>query len=479
MRIAVIGAGSAGLTAAYLLGDSTCEVDLYEAGDCVGGLARSFQFRGQTVDLGPHRFFSQDRRVNELWLKVVGRDYAMVRRLTRILYQGKFFQYPLRPLDVLSKLGPLEAATCIASYARQRLCSVYDDSSFEGWVCKRFGKRLFDMFFKAYSEKLWGIPSDQLDADFAAQRIRKFSLSAAIRNAFSRNDPRHRTLVDEFAYPTGGTGMVYQRMADVFRSMGGNIFLRTPVRRVVARAGELEGLVLEDGCLREYDRIISTMPLTLLVQSLPDPPRDVLAAARRLTFRNTIIVYLEIGSLDICEDQWIYVHSPELRTGRITNFRNWVPQLCGGASSTILALEFWCNMNEEMWQAPDADLVELARKEILASGLVADPALVFGGKVCRLPRCYPVYRRGYREDLRPIEEYLKEIEGLQVIGRYGAFKYNNQDHSILMGILAAENVLEEAANDLWTVNSDYETYQEACTICESGLVLAGDHGNNS
>ncbi|HEX5222623.1 MAG TPA: FAD-dependent oxidoreductase, partial [Verrucomicrobiae bacterium] len=343
-----------------------------------------------------------------------------------------------------------------------------ENGDFESWVCRRFGRRLFEIFFKSYSEKLWGISCDELDADFAAQRIKQFSLPAAIKNAFFKNG-EHRTLVDEFAYPTGGTGMIYEGMAEAVRRAGGRIFLNTPVHRVLTRHGRVNGLELGDGTVRKYDHVISTMPLTQLVTRLPDAPSLVLEAARQLTFRNTILVYLEIADSNLCPDQWIYVHSPELRTGRITNFRNWVPQLYGESRNTILALEYWCNEEDEIWHQSDAALTALASREVVATTLVKSPSLVLNGFVYRIPKCYPVYRRGYKELLRPIQEYLSGIHGLQVIGRYGSFKYNNQDHSILMGLLAAENILKNAGHDLWRVNADYDTYQEGWKITETGL----------
>lgn len=460
------------MTAAYTLAKRGAAVSLYEAGGGVGGMARSLSLWGQTVDLGPHRFFSRDRRVNELWLGAAGSDYAMVRRLTRILYRGQFYRYPLQPFDALGKLGGIEAARCLASYARERFRPAPPDGSFENWVRGRFGRRLFEIFFKTYSEKLWGIGCGELDADFAAQRIKRFSLMAALSGALLRNGAKHRTLADEFAYPTGGTGMVYERMARAVVELGGRVFLNTPVQRALAERGAVRGIELADGTALEYERVISTMPLTLLVERLPEAPALVREAARQLTYRNTILVYLEVSGANVCPDQWIYIHSPELRAGRITNFRNWAPQLCGGSPDSILALEYWCNAEDELWRQRDDELVALARRELAATTLVASDTLIRSGMVRRIPRCYPVYRRGYKELLRPIQEHLRGVRGLQVIGRYGSFKYNNQDHSILMGLLAAENVLENARHDLWSVNADYDTYQEGWKITEAGLTRA-------
>jgi protoporphyrinogen oxidase len=459
------------MSAAYQLAKGGVDVDVFEASPHVGGLARTIELWGQRVDLGPHRFFSSDARVNRLWLEVVGRDYEMIDRLTRIYYEGRFFYYPLRPLNALLTLGFLEAAGCMLSYLRQRLFPPkLDESTFEGWVVRRFGRRLFEIFFKTYSEKLWGIRCDDLDAAFAAQRIKKLSLFEAVKNALlGGRGNKHKTLVDTFAYPTGGTGMVYERMAERVRASGGRVHLQRPVERVLTEGGAVTGIELPGGEVLSFDHVISSMPITLLVARLPEAPAEVREAAAALRFRNTILVYLRVEGSGLFPDNWLYVHSPALRTGRITNFGNWVPQINGAerGRSTILALEYWCDDDEPLWAEDDATLIARARDELLRAGLAGE-APVGEGKVVRIRRCYPVYRRGYRAHLEPVERYLRSIEGLSVIGRYGAFKYNNQDHSILMGILAADNVLEGAKHDLWGVNTDYE-YQESAVITRTGL----------
>jgi protoporphyrinogen oxidase len=246
--------------------------------------------------------------------------------------------------------------------------------------------------------------------------------------------------------------------------------LDTPVRRVLARDGRVTGIQLMNGTIRQYDQIISSMPLTALVARLPDVPSRVAELARNLRFRNTILVYLEVSDSNIFRDNWIYVHSPDLLTGRITNFRNWVPDICGDSPSTILSLEYWCNNDDALWVERDEALVELGVRELRGTGLIGHESSVTNGAVYRIPKCYPVYDRTYRQNLRPVERYLRGIDGLQAIGRYGSFKYNNQDHSILMGMLAAANVLSGSGHDLWGVNADYEHYQEASRITETGLV---------
>jgi protoporphyrinogen oxidase len=472
-KTVIIGGGPAGLTAAYQLTKRISDVAVFEANSCVGGLARSISLWEQIVDIGPHRFFSHDRRVNELWLEVVGRNYAMVKRQTRILYDGKLFKYPLESFDALQKLGTWEAVRCLCSYGRELASPTMQDGSFQNWVCRRFGRRLFEIFFQKYSEKLWGIPCAELDADFAAQRIKKFSLSVAVKSALFYNSRKsHRTLADEFAYPLGGTGAVYERMAEAVRQHGGQLHLQTPVQKVLTENCKVVGLKLASGTV-PCDRVISTMPLTVMVLQLDGVPPAVTNACAQLQFRNTILVYIEVLDSNPWPDNWIYVHSPDLRFGRVTNFRNWVQQLYGDSPNAILAMEYWCNSDDPLWQQENHSLIAQAREELIRSGLVDNPKKLGRGYVLRVPRAYPVYRRDYQQHLKVIRDYLATIEGLDVIGRYGSFKYNNQDHSILMGRLAAENVLDGKAHDLWAVNTDYDTYQEACSITETGLTTGG------
>jgi protoporphyrinogen oxidase len=472
MQVAIIGAGPAGLSAAYELSRQGAGVTVYEAGPQPGGMAQSLSLWGQRVDVGPHRFFSADPRVNRLWLAIAGQDYRMVRRLTRIYYRGRFFHYPLQPANALANLGPMEAVRCLASFAAAQAQPLPAEPTFEDWVSHRFGRRLYRTFFKTYSEKLWGIPCRELDADFAMQRIKGLSLGGAVRNALlPRRGGEPRTLVDEFAYPTGGTGMIYERMAAAVRANGGAIHYRTPVQRLWTEGQTVRGLCLQDGTYVPYDHVVSSMPLSLLVQRLPDVPAPVLEAAGGLRFRSTVLVYLHVNARDLFPDNWLYIHAPELATGRITNFRNWAPELYGDAPTTILALEYWCQQGEADWQRSDRDFIALAAQELAQTGL-ARAEQVLDGHVVRLPRCYPIYERGYRERLKPIIAHLRQYPNLQIIGRYGAFKYNNQDHSLLMGLLAAENILHGAGHDTWGVNTEAE-YQEASRITAAGLVYDG------
>ena len=469
MKVGIIGAGPAGLTAAYQLSKAGVEVDVYEASPSVGGLSKSITLWNQRVDLGPHRFFSTDKRVNKLWLEVVESNYDMVERLTRIYYNKKFFNYPLNLNNTLYNLGLLEATKCLSSYSYERINPIKQDGSFENWVVGQFGRHLFEIFFKSYSEKLWGISCKELDADFASQRIKKLSLLEAVKNAlFSGRGNQHKTLVDKFAYPHLGSGYVYETLAKKISTQGNNVFLNQPVHHVSPTGEKGMTLHMSDSSTRLYDHVISSMPLTLLVQRLPNVPKEIQSHINSLRFRNTTLVYLHINANSLFPDNWIYIHDPNLKLGRITNFRNWSPHLYGVSESTILALEYWSYDQDKLWNMKDEDLIKLGMDEIVKTGLV-DRGLITDGEVIRLKRCYPVYDKGYKTHLKPVEKYLNSFKDLTVIGRYGAFKYNNQDHSILMGILAADKIVNNATMSLWDVNTNYESYQESALITETGL----------
>lgn len=468
MKIAVIGGGPAGLAAAYEISrHKGLQVKVFEAAGRVGGMAGSFELWGQIVDFGPHRFFSSDPRVNKFWLEAVDGDYTMVSRLTRIFYKNKFFHYPLKAANALFGIGPIEAARCLLSYFRFRAFPIEPEDTFEAWVTNRFGRRLFQIFFQSYTEKLWGIPCSVLDSDFAAQRIKKFSLGAAILTALAPNKSnKHKTLVDEFAYPRLGAGQPYEILKQKIEANGGSVLLSSPIESI-----EIEGdgvrLTTRSEKTESFDLVISTMPLTLLVQKL-GAPDEVLKATTKLRFRNTILVYLQLDKQKLFEDQWIYVHAENLKTGRITNFRNWNETILQGKSETIIAMEYWCQDEDAIWAASEEDLVKLASQEIIQTGLVVTGEVV-EGRVIRVPKCYPIYESGYEEHLTVVQEFVDTIPQVVPIGRYGSFKYNNQDHSILMGLLAAQNITEGTNHDLWGVNTDYE-YQESSRITATGLI---------
>ncbi len=459
-KVIVIGAGPAGLAAAHELVKLGASVEVFEASKHIGGMARSFELFGQRVDCGPHRFFSKDKIVNQFFRETVKDQFTLVNRLTRIYYNGSFFNYPLKIFNVLRNLSPVQVVAILYSFGYQKLFPMKSPKSFEDWVTDRFGKKLFNIFFKTYSEKLWGIPCSKIDADWAAQRIKTLTLFQAVINALvGDKDQKHKTLVDQFAYPNGGTGAIYENAARYVNQNGGQVQLEKPIRKVIVENGEAKGVVLASGETKLADAVISTMPLTLMVKGLDNVPADVLSACGSLYFRNTILVYFEVNHTRLFPDNWIYIHSSEVRHGRLTNFRNWCPSLYRDKNTSILCMEFWAFEQDEIWKDSDENISRLGIEELHKIKLVPAHAEVLNTFVLKIPKCYPVYETGYREKMDVISKYLDSIENLYPIGRYGAFKYNNQDHSILMGVLAARKIVSNAAVNLWEINTDTE-YQE-------------------
>ncbi len=462
MKVAVIGAGPAGLTCALKLAEAGTHVDVYEADDVVGGMTRSFELWGQEVDLGPHRFFSKDERINNFWLEQVEKDYIMVDRLTRIYYNKKFFLYPVKAMNALVNLGFFKACACILSYFKAQVFgnNKGKEKTFEEWVSNKFGYMLYSIFFKTYSERLWGIKCSELDADFARQRIKGLNMLEVIKSAlFHSGGTKHKTLLEQFAYPKMGGGVPYEVIADKLKKLGSNIFLNSPVKGISVKNSKADGIVLEDGSVKDYDYVVSTAPFTQMICSIDELGKDIHDLAKSLVYRNTTLVYLEVNKKDIFKDNWIYVHDKNVTFGRMTNFRNWSPFMLKGKDTAILCLEYWSYDEDELWKYSDERMISLAKEEIVKTDLVKKDELK-DGYVIKMHRSYPVYNTGYQEKMNVLQNAADKIENLAFIGRNGSFKYNNQDHSILMGLLAAENILAgDRHNNLWNVNTDYE-YQE-------------------
>lgn len=462
MKVGIIGAGPAGLSCGLKLAQNGTDVTVFESSSIPGGMCKSFDLWDMRVDLGPHRFFSMDEDVTNFWLEPLKNEYVLVDRLTRIFYKNKFFNYPIKPADALPKLGIVEALHCGASYAATFFTQKGNEENFAQWVSSRFGKRLFEIFFKSYSEKLWGISCEELDASFASQRIKGLNLYETIKNAFNIGKNKHKTLVDQFAYPKMGAGQTYDLMAAKIESLGGKILYDTEVTnidpensliyyRASGQADELANNI-------KFDHVVSTMPLTDVVSKNDGFDEAAKKAAEKLKYRNTIIVYLLVNKAPVFSDNWIYIHDPNLQCGRITNFHNWSPDMLRNNEKTILAMEYWANDEDSFWRLPDDALVDIARKEIAATGLV-NKNDIEAGHVEKLHRSYPVYARGYTQHLQKIQDAITAYPALTCIGRNGSFKYNNQDHSILMGLKAAEKILHNTDFDLWKINTDYD-YQE-------------------
>lgn len=463
MKVVIIGAGPAGLSCGYELAKNGVEVEVYESSSFIGGMARTINIWGQRVDLGPHRFFSNEKRVNEFFTNLMKEDYCIVNRITRIYYKNRFFDYPLRVFNILRNLSLITIIQIIFDYVTIMIFPYKNPKSFEEWVINHFGRKLYNVFFKHYSEKLWGIPGSKIDSDWAAQRIHSLSLWEAVISAiFGNIGNKHKTLVDQFAYPKNGTGVLYERAADFIRNNGGKVHLDAPVKSIVQdREGSVSGIVLRDGRTVICDKVISTMPLTMLINGLCNVPANVVYSSNQLKFRNTILIFLEVDSISLFKDNWIYVHSPYVKHGRITNFRNWSKELNRDKKTTILCMEFWAFNNDPIWKAEDVDIAELAKKEIRVLKLFSEDIMILNSFVQRVPQCYPVYNIGYKDNLKKVENFLNTVEGLYPIGRGGSFKYNNQDHSILMGLLAGDKIINGLSTNLWKINTDDKYIEES------------------
>jgi protoporphyrinogen oxidase len=466
----VLGAGPAGLTAAYSLVQRGVRAVCFEAGDSVGGLARTVVRDGYRFDLGGHRFFTKSAEVEGLWSELLGPELLIRPRLSRIYWRGRFIEYPLRPADVIARVGPVELVCCLASYTGAQLRPRRDES-FEDWVSARFGRRLFELFFKTYTEKVWGVGTDELRAEWAAQRIADLSLWRAAKAALpGRGGEAPKSLIEEFRYPRLGPGQMWEEMARRIEAGGGSLRLEAPVTGLRLEDGRVTG-VRVDGETTDVSAVISSIPLSATVTAAdPDAPESVRSAAVGLRYRDFVTVALTVEGEPPFPDNWVYVHDPTVRVGRIQNFRAWSPWMTPDPRRSCLGLEYFCFEDDELWRLPDADLIELGRREVAALGLLA-PERVVGGHVVRVPKAYPVYDGDYAERVAAIRGWLEGIGNLQQIGRNGLHRYNNSDHSMLTALRAVENLCDGAAHDIWAVNAD-SVYHERVEPAEQPYRVA-------
>ncbi|MEB3295331.1 MAG: NAD(P)/FAD-dependent oxidoreductase [Synechococcales bacterium] len=459
----VIGAGPAGLTAAYELAKQQVQPIVLEQSHQVGGISRTETYKGYRFDIGGHRFFTKVPEVQQLWQEVLGNDFIKVPRLSRIYYNGKFFQYPLSAFDTLQKIGVFNSIRILWSYLEARQNPHPVEENLEQWVINRFGDRLYRTFFKTYTEKVWGIPCDQIQAEWAAQRIKGLSIRTAVMNAlFGSNDTK--TLIKEFDYPRLGPGMMWERFAEKTEAYGGEVHLNTRVLRIEHDGRQVKNVIAAQGDTLlnlSAEHFISSMPVSTLLKRMdPAPPEAVMAAAEGLKYRDFLIVSLMVDVAHLFPDNWIYIHSPEVQVGRIQNFKNWSPEMVPDRSKTCLGMEYFCNQGDRIWEMDDRDLIRLASQELRQLGLLpATDCAIEDGVVIRQRKAYPVYDRDYRKHLAVIQAYLDKFENLQTTGRNGMHRYNNQDHSMLTGILAAKNILG-AAHDLWEVNTERSYHED-------------------
>jgi protoporphyrinogen oxidase len=467
----IIGAGPAGLAAAHeaiLLGITPRVI---EKSRQVGGISRTETYKDYYFDIGGHRFFTKVKKIDALWRQMMGKDFLSVSRMSRIFYRDRFFAYPLNITSTLLNMGILESARIGLSYLKSQVFPYRKEETFEQWVSNRFGRRLYEAFFKSYTEKVWGISCDEIRADWAAQRIQDLSLLKTLTNALFGNNTT-KTLIEEFSYPVYGPGMMWDRFSSAIHAGGGVIRLDCDVTRLNLSGSRIDSVVCrrEDGTITEHpaDHVISSIPITELTKILSPPaPENVLKAADSLSYRSFIIVMLIIDRPDLFPDQWIYIHSPDVNVGRIQNFKNWSPSMVPDPRKTSIGMEYFCNIGDDTWKMQDDRLVRMAADELSRLGLLNDAAVI-DSHVVRQPHAYPVYDKDYAGHLAAIQTYLDDIENLQTIGRNGMHRYNNMDHSMLTGMLAVKNITGEH-HDVWKINDEDEYLEEVCDEKEDAL----------
>lgn len=469
MHHVVIGAGPAGLTIAWDLVQADEDVVVLEADPVyVGGLSRTVEFKGHRFDVGGHRFYTKSDHIDALWHEMLPGEFVEVDRLSRIYYDGRFFPYPIELRPTLRTLGLRRSARIAASYLRARLLPRRPEVSFEDWIVNRFGRDLYRTFFKTYTEKVWGIPCEEISKDFAAQRIRGLTFLGAVGHGLRRvrrllGGDEVKTLIERFTYPRLGPGQLWEAVRDQVVDRGGKVELDRQVVALDHRDGRLAAVETADGARYEGDVFYSTMALRDLVARLrPPPPAEVLDAADRLRFRDFLTVAVVVDRPDVFPDTWIYVHDRATRVGRIQNYRNWSPDMVAGPDVTCLGLEYFCNRDDDLWALADDELVALAGRELETLGLAA-AADCLDGCVLRVRDAYPVYDATYLEHRRTIRAWLDaSLANLFPAGRGGLHNYNSQDHAMMTGLLSVRNALDGEAFDVWAVNSD-EEYAETGT----------------
>jgi protoporphyrinogen oxidase len=458
--VLALGGGPAGLTAGYLLAKQGKPVIVLESTDQVGGIARTEVRDGYRFDLGGHRFFTKAKEVDALWHEVLGDEFLRRPRQSRIYWNHKFLEYPLQGMDVIRKLGPVDLTKALFSYLWAAVKPNGREDTFEDWVCNRFGRWLFNQFFKSYTEKVWGVSTAEIRSEWAAQRIKGLSFFAAARHAFfAPQGNQIKSLISEFNYPRYGPGQMWERMRDEIRARGGEVRLNAPVTRIRTDGGRIVEVVAGGETITP-SHVISSLPLRTTVGiTEPDADGEVRDAARGLRYRDFLTVALVIEGEDLFPDNWIYIHDPSVRVGRIQNFRSWSPWMVPNKTDASIGMEYFCFEGDDLWSMPDEQLVALATREIQQLGL-ARATKVKLGFVVRVHKAYPMYDAEYAERVATIRGWLDQISNLAQVGRNGLHRYNNSDHSMLTAMRAVDNILHGTHHDIWAVNAESVYHEE-------------------
>ncbi|KTE18539.1 FAD-dependent oxidoreductase [Sphingopyxis sp. H050] len=484
--VAIIGAGPAGLTAAYLLTKQGYRVTVIEKDPAyVGGISRTVEHEGFRFDIGGHRFFSKSREVVDLWNEILPDDFIERPRMSRIYYEGKFYSYPLRAFEALWNLGIFRSTLCMVSYAQAKLFPNREVRSFEDWTINQFGRKLYSIFFKTYTEKVWGMPCDEMSADWAAQRIKGLSLGAAVLDGLKRslglnktpNDGMAtKTLLETFRYPRLGPGMMWEAARDKVRTGGNHVLMAHSFKQLTQdqKTGRwrMTATGPDGDIVIDAAHVISSAPMRELAARIHPLPACALTAAPNLKYRDFLTVALKIRSDDLFPDNWIYIHDSKVQVGRVQNFRSWSPEMVPDPELACVGLEYFCFEGDGLWASSDEDLVELATREMAILGL-CDPADVVGGAVVRQEKAYPVYDDDYAAHVETMRGELEaRYPTLHMIGRNGMHRYNNQDHAMMTAMLTVRNIVAgENLYDIWGVNEDAE-YHEAGTEGEQAALAS-------
>lgn len=460
-KVAIIGAGPAGLTAAYLLAKANIKVTVFEKDkQYVGGISRTETYKGYHFDIGGHRFFSKSKEVEDFWTEILGDEMLERPRSSRMYYNKKFFSYPLKAMEALQKLGLVESTRCVISFLKAKIFPKKNPANIEDWVINQFGERLYHIFFKTYTEKVWGISCKEISAEWAAQRIKGLSLSAAIRNAILKPEVIDKqkvikTLIDGFRYPKFGPGMMWERCAEKCKAMNVVIKMNTCIGSIAFQNKKWKLVDNNNNSFEDFDFILSSAPMKeIFAQIKPVLSTQAFQASQNLKYRDFITVVLICKDENTFDDNWIYIHEPDVKVGRIQNFKSWSPYMLPDATKACYGLEYFCFEGDGLWTSTNETLIELAKKEMAKIGLVKIEN-VEDGYVVRQPKAYPVYDANYKQNVLLIRQELKNYEGLYLIGRNGMHKYNNQDHSMMTAMLAAKNIIaDKEIYDVWNVNED-------------------------
>ena len=463
--VIIIGAGPAGLTAAYELAKRKTNSVILEKDTTVGGIARTAQYKGYRFDIGGHRFFTKVDRVMDMWKEVLGTDFLRRPRLSHIYYKKKFFSYPIKPFDVVKKLGVYETALAGFSFLNARLNPRSREESFEDYIVNNFGERLYRTFFKSYTEKVWGIPCTEIRAEWAAQRIKGLSFTSLVRAAlFGNRGNKIKTLIEEFHYPRFGPGMMWEKTKDIVEQSGyGKVRFGIQGEAILHDGKKITGVRIKNEKGQEEilqgSALVSSMPIgELLLRLDPLPSLEVQEATQGLHYRDFITVALMVNREHMFSDNWIYVHEPGVQVGRIQNFKNWSPEMVGDSKKTCLGLEYFCFTSDPIWSMKDEDLVRLGAEELEKIGL-AKKEEVLDGAVVRMEKTYPVYDAPYERAMPVIKEAVGKFSNLYPVGRNGMHKYNNQDHAMYTAMLSVENMFG-AKHDIWDVNVERVYHEE-------------------